>query len=396
MNAIIFFFYVASLAILPFMALDITLPTFVTLKDFFHTTPGAVQQTASAYLLGMAAGQVMWGALSDTFGRRSILTVSLVIFTVATWVCTRLTNIEALWAARFVQAFGVCAPAALWQSLLVDVFEARRREIFFAWIFPITALSPIVMPIIGALLLLWAGFEATFIFTAGVGVCLFLMTIGWLRETLPVERRHPLALRTYFHHAFHLMSCPVFMGNTGMICLSSASFYVFLTEFPFVIDRLGLPESALGPLLIPQTVVFMIGGGMSVWLARVLGKQRALLIVVLLAIVGSVLLCASVMLFPVSHVAQILVPYSITAFSNGAIYPLSFSLIFEVHDDKAGTAAGWVAFYLALMGFVGAFCMGLLSDFGATGMAILVLGGYLLCQISWWVAVSFSEKHSTY
>ncbi|MFI4956652.1 MAG: Bcr/CflA family efflux MFS transporter [Gammaproteobacteria bacterium] len=396
MNLKILFGYVALLAILQFLALDITLPIFVTLTSYFQTTAGDVQQSASAYLLGMAAGQVLWGALSDTFGRRSILIVSLGIFTLATLACTLVPSIEWLWVARFIQAVGVCAPAALWQSILVDTHEAHRRDIVFAWIFPITALSPIFMPMVGAFLLERVGFESTFVFTAAVGVFLLVMTFLWLKETLPVHKRHPLALHTYIKHALNLMSCPVFMGNTGLICLSSASFYVFLTEFPFVLDRVGLSESAMGPLIIPQTIIFMLGGALSAWMARAWGKRKALLYVTLLAILGGVALCASVMLHPLSSVWQVLIPYAVTAFSNGAIYPLAFSLIFEVHDDKAGTAAGWVAFYLALMGFVGAFFMGLFSAWGEVGMALLVLGFYVLCLVSWMLATLFSEKHVTH
>ena len=189
------------------------------------------------------------------------------------------------------------------------------------------------------------------------------------------------------------MTCPVFMGNTGLICLSSASFYVFLTEFPFVLERVGLPESAMGPLIIPQTIIFMIGGALSAWMARSWGKQKALLYVTLFAAVGGVALCASVMCWPLSSVWQVLVPYAMTAFSNGAIYPLAFALIFEKHDDKAGTAAGWVAFFLALMGFVGAFFMGLFSAWGEVAMAAWVLVFYVLCLVSWMLAVLFSEKH---
>ena len=396
MNSKILFAYVAFLAILQFLALDITLPIFVTLTSFFDTTPGDVQQSASAYLLGMAAGQVLWGALSDTFGRRSILMVSLGIFSLATLACTIVPTIEWLWAARFIQAVGVCAPAAIWQSILVDTCEAHRRDIVFAWVFPITALSPIFMPMVGAFLLETAGFESTFLFTAGVGIFLLTMTIIWLKETLPVHKRHPLAFHTYIKHAMNLMTCPVFMGNTGLICLSSASFYVFLTEFPFVVDRVGLSEAAMGPLIIPQTILFMIGGALSAWMARTWGKTNALLYVTLLAIAGAVMLCASVMLYPLTSVWQVLAPYAVTAFSNGAIYPLAFSLIFEVHDDKAGTAAGWVAFYLALMGFVGAFFMGLFSSWGEVGMAILVLAFYVLCLGSWMLAALFLKRHATH
>jgi MFS family permease len=341
----------------------------------------------------MAAGQVLWGALSDTLGRRVILATSLFVFTCATLLCVFAPTIEWLWVARFMQAVGVCAPAALWQSILVDCFESRRRDILFAWIFPITALSPIFMPMLGAWLLHMAGFQSTFFFTAALGLLLLIMTLGWLQETLPIERRHPLAIKTYFSNAIHLMSCSIFMGNTGLICLSSASFYVFLTEFPFALDQLGLPESAMGPLIIPQTLIFMVGGLLSAWMTRVWGKQKALLCVTVVAILGAVLLCCSVILWPLESVWQILAPYAVTAFSNGAIYPLAFSLIFEMHDDKAGTAAGWIAFYLALMGFVGAFCMSLFSAWGVVGMALLVLVFYLLCLGSWVLSVVGSEKH---
>lgn len=396
MQRIVWFGYIALLAFLPFMALDISLPTFVTLTDVFHTTAGPVQQTASAYLLGMALGQVGWGPLSDTWGRRNVLAVSLLIFTLASFACAHVHTIEALWVARFIQAIGVCAPGALWQSVLVDRLETAQRDVYFAWIFPITALSPIIMPFIGAILLAWVNYQATFYATAMVGLVLLMMTSGWFAETLPLEKRHPLAWGVYFRHAVDIMTCPVFLGNTGLICFSSASFYVFLTQFPFTVDKLGMPESWMGPLIIPQTVFFMLGGLVSPWLSRHMGgKTRALLGVSCIAIVGSLILCVSVIVYPVAHMAQILAPYSITAFANGAIYPLAFSLIFESHDDKSGSAAGWVAFYLALTGFVGAFCMGLMSRWAETGMALLILVCYGLCVVSWWVCARFSEKHAT-
>ncbi len=370
-----------------------TLPIFVTLQSFFNTTSGDIQQSVSAYLLGMAIGQVFWGALSDSIGRRIILIVSLSLFILASCACAIVSTVEWLWIMRFLQAVGVCAPAALWQSILVDALALHRRDIFFAWIFPFTALSPIFMPMLGAFLLSTFGFQSTFLFTAVLGLFLFMMTISWLQETLPVERRQALALKTYFVNATKLMSCPIFIGNVGLICLSSAAFYIFLAEFPFALHRLNLPESLIGPFIIPQTLTFMLGGALSAWMGRTFGKQKALCYVIVVAIVGSIVLCASVMYWPVKSVWQILVPYAITAFSNGAIYPLSFSLIFKAHGDKAGTAAGWVAFYLALVGFVGTFCMGLVSAWGAVGMALLILGCYGLCLGSWLTGAIGSEKH---
>jgi MFS family permease len=226
-----------------------------------------------------------------------------------------------------------------------------------------------------------------------VGLGLLITTIYMFRETLSTARRHPLSLKTYALHAIQLMSCPVFMGNMGLICLSSASFFVFIAEFPFALHQLRLSESMMGPLLIPQTIVFMVAGVLSAAMSRRFGKSRSLWYVTWLAILGSLILWAVVAFTPLTSIWQILIPYALTAFSNGAIYPLAFSAIFEAHDDKAGTAAGWVAFYMGLMGFVGAFLMGVFNEAGVVGMALLILVFYGLCLGAWALTACFIERH---
>ncbi|HNH24854.1 MAG TPA: MFS transporter, partial [Accumulibacter sp.] len=95
------------------LATDLYLPALPTIVKAFDSNPSAVQLTLSVFLAGFACGQIIYGALSDRFGRRPLMLGGMLIYCLASLACVFAASIEALVALRFVQALGACAGPVL-------------------------------------------------------------------------------------------------------------------------------------------------------------------------------------------------------------------------------------------------------------------------------------------
>ncbi|NVP02939.1 MFS transporter, partial [Photobacterium damselae subsp. damselae] len=127
----------ACLSMLGFLATDMYLPAFETIRVAFGTTQSLIGLTLSVFLLGMALGQLVYGPLSDRIGRKKVLLGGMALFSVATLLCSIAPNIETFLIARFVQALGACSATVIWQAVVVDRYHGKTSERIFATIMPL-------------------------------------------------------------------------------------------------------------------------------------------------------------------------------------------------------------------------------------------------------------------
>ncbi|BAN96031.1 bcr/cflA subfamily drug resistance transporter [Plautia stali symbiont] len=142
--------YLAVLSMLGFLATDMYLPAFGAMQHDFASAPGTISASLSLFLGGFACAQVLWGVLSDRFGRKPILLAGLSLFALSCLAMLWVTNVWLMLALRFVQAVGVCAAAVSWQALVVDSYPQAKANKVFATIMPLVALSPALAPLLGA------------------------------------------------------------------------------------------------------------------------------------------------------------------------------------------------------------------------------------------------------
>ena len=170
-------FWFACLSMLGFLATDMYLPSFETIRADFATTQSLIGLSLSVFLLGMALGQVVYGPLSDRIGRIKVLVGGMVLFSLASIACSLAPNIEVFLAARFVQALGACSATVIWQAVVVDRYDGKVSERVFATIMPLVALSPALAPLLGAMLEHQLGWRSIFIALVGFGAVLAIMTL---------------------------------------------------------------------------------------------------------------------------------------------------------------------------------------------------------------------------
>src|SRR6266446_10357734 len=144
------------------MSTDLYLPSLPGLLRHFDADIAEVQLTLSVFLVGLAVGQLVYGPLSDRFGRRPVLLAGLILYVVASAICALAPGVPTLIAARLLQATGACAGPVVCRAVVRDVHGREGAARILSYMGAAMALAPTLGPILGGFLELWFGWRAAF------------------------------------------------------------------------------------------------------------------------------------------------------------------------------------------------------------------------------------------
>ncbi|MFP2504758.1 purine nucleoside transporter PunC [Enterobacteriaceae bacterium RIT711] len=328
-----FLIWLAGLSVLGFLATDMYLPAFAAIQQDLQTDASAVSASLSLFLAGFAFAQLMWGPLSDHFGRKPVLLAGLSLFAVGCIGMLWVESATALLVLRFVQAVGVCSAAVSWQALVTDYYPANRANRIFATIMPLVGLSPALAPLLGSWILTHFDWQAIF-------ATLFAITLVLMIPTLrlkPRTQHHPQTEDNKVSF-MSLLRSRVYSGNVLIYAACSASFFAWLTGSPFILNDMGYSPAAIGLSYVPQTIAFLIGGyGCRSALQKWQGKQMLpwLLALYTLSVFGT----WAVSISGHANLTMLLIPFCIMAIANGAIYPIVVASALLPFPQATGKAA---------------------------------------------------------
>ncbi len=223
-------------------SIDMYLPSFPELGRALGATPGAVQLTLSAYLIGLMLGQALYGPLADQLGRRGPLAAGLALYALASVGCAVAPHVEALIALRFVQALGGAACLVVPRAMVRDLFDAQASARVYSHLMLVMGVAPILAPLLGGQIVLFVGWRGIFALLAALGAAGLLATLGALPETRPrVTLGAPLA------DYGRLLADRVFLRFALSGALAMAGMFAYIAESPFVLIELyGIPAQAYG------------------------------------------------------------------------------------------------------------------------------------------------------
>ena len=164
-------------------ALHMLVPALPLLAAVFDAAPGAVQLVLTLFLAGIAAGQLVYGPVSDRFGRRPVLIAGLALFFAGRVLCGLAWSLPALIIGRTLQALGGCAGMVLGRAIVGDVYDRERASSALATIMMAMSLAPSLSPLIGAYLAEWVGWRADFVLLGTAGAAVLALTAAKLEET---------------------------------------------------------------------------------------------------------------------------------------------------------------------------------------------------------------------
>ncbi|WP_139555493.1 purine nucleoside transporter PunC [Escherichia coli] len=327
-----FLVWLAGLSVLGFLATDMYLPAFAAIQADLQTPASAVSASLSLFLAGFAAAQLLWGPLSDRYGRKPVLFIGLTIFALGSLGMLWVENAATLLILRFVQAVGACAAAVIWQALVTDYYPSQKVNRIFATIMPLVGLSPALAPLLGSWLLVHFSWQAIFATLFAITVVLIL-PIFWLKPTTKARNNSQDGL-TFTD----LLRSKTYRGNVLIYAACSASFFAWLTGSPFILSEMGYSPAVIGLSYVPQTIAFLIGGyGCRAALQKWQGKQLLPWLLVLFAVSVIATWAAGF----ISHVSlvEILIPFCVMAIANGAIYPIVVAQALRPFPHATGRAA---------------------------------------------------------
>ncbi|MBG6030421.1 Bcr/CflA family multidrug efflux MFS transporter [Proteus hauseri] len=329
-----FMVYLAGLSMLGYLAIDMYLPAFGMMQRELSISEGAISNSLSIFLFGFAIAQLLWGPLSDKVGRKPILLIGLSLFSLGCLGMLWVESATGLLAMRFLQAFGVCSAAVIWQALVIDRFDESRAQHVFALIMPLVALSPALAPLIGASLLNHGGWRMIFMLLMAVTLVLMLPTL-MLKN---IKQKSVTDANQSSASFMTLLKSPLYTGNVLVYASCSAGFFAWLAGSPIILEKMGYSPQDIGLSYIPQTIAFMVGGyGCRILLSKMTGKT--LLPLLLIGYAVSMTALYLVAKFTEPTLTTILIPFCIMAAMNGASYPIAVSNALSAYPEISGKAA---------------------------------------------------------
>ncbi|MCW2318793.1 DHA1 family bicyclomycin/chloramphenicol resistance-like MFS transporter [Rhodoblastus acidophilus] len=227
---------------------DTYLPAMPAMARALKADAGDVDFTISAYLIGFSFGQLFWGAVSDRYGRRLPVAAGLVLFIIGSAGCALSAGVWTIIFWRVVQALGACASVVLSRAMVRDLYEGPRAAQMLSTLIAIMAIAPLLGPILGGEIEVFAGWRAIFWGLVGVGL-VTLAALFTLPETLPAPRRQTASLGGAFGRYGQLLKNRKILGYAGAGAFFYAGMYAYIAGTPFAfITYHHVPAEAYGLL----------------------------------------------------------------------------------------------------------------------------------------------------
>lgn len=364
----------AALTAIGPLSIDMYLPSLPSIAEDLGTGAGAIQLTLSAFLVGMALGQLAYGPLSDRFGRKPPIYFGLGIYILASVGCATAGSVEALIAWRFLQATGASAGIVIGRAVIRDRTDARGGAQALSLLMLVMGAAPILAPSIGGAMLTFVGWRGIFGLLAAVAALLLIGVHTTMQETLPRDQVAPLSPRRIAGDYGRLLRRRAFIQPALCGGLAFAGMFTYITGAPHVlIDVYGVPAQQFG-LVFGLNAAGLIGASqINRQLLRrhspetILGRAIWMLPVAGLVAAGPVWLGYSslptVMLGLFGFITTI-----------GFVMPNAVALALAGTSDRAGAASALTGTLQFLLGTLSGLALGLWSSTGALPLTGTMFG----------------------
>lgn len=370
----------AFISAFPPLSTDLYLPALPQMAQIFATTPARINLTLSLFFVFFAAGILVWGPLSDKYGRKPVLYCGLSIYILSSLLCSLAGDYLHLVLFRVFQGFGGGAATAVATAVVKDVYSGEKRARVLAIIMAMVITSPVVAPLIGALLLKFASWRAMFVTLAGFGVFAAVMASP-LSETL-VYRYKGSPLRS-LGRLFVVLKNPgfslllfIFSSVTiPMMAFVVASSYVYISGF-------GMSEQLFSAFFAANAVAALAGPIFYIRIARYFHSNIIITVCFGVMAVSGVLVAALGQFSPFVFAATMM-PATMAITS---MRPPCANLLLEQQDRDTGSASSLINFFGTIMGSVGMTLISLSTEHLVfyIGMMQVITGGLGLLA---WLAV---------
>jgi MFS transporter, DHA1 family, multidrug resistance protein len=366
------------------LSMDMYLPS---LPDIAHSLSASVVQaqlTIASYLFGFAVGQIIYGPTSDRFGRRPVLLTAIALYGVATVACALAQSIDALIAARFVQALGGAGAVVLARAVVRDIHSGVRAGRELSLMGSITAFAPIVAPMIGGLLQTAFGWRATFILLIALAAVASATAALLLPETLKTRTAGPVSLGSMAALYKSVLVHRGFLANLGIITTVFIGLFAWIGGAPIVMQGApyGLSPLVFGITFATGAAGYMIGAFAASRIVMRFGLDRLMGIGVVMMAFGGLAMVA-VLALGLGHVMWFAGTMVIYLAGLGFTLPMAMAAALTPFPDRAGTASSVMGFCQQAGAALTAAGIGLFLGVSAWPVALLVAAAGVIGYLLW-------------
>ena len=361
----------AALSMLGPFSIDAYLPAFPYIQASLGASEIEVQQSLSLYMLSFAC-MVLWhGALSDAFGRRNVILVSLVTFAIGTFGCAASHTVHYLWAFRVMQGLSAGAGVVVGRAIIRDLYADAPAARLLSMVTMIFSIAPAVAPVLGGWVVKLLDWRSIFHFLFVYTIVLFVVCYRRLPETLPPHKRQPFNPRHLVHSYGTVLRSPLFHMKSGVVALNFAGLFVYITAAPIMLPQaLHLGPSQFGWLFIPSVGGIFLGALAANRIAGKMSFARQIGIGFCFLLTASAFNLGYHLLFPPSLPWSVL-PMFVYTFGMSLVAPGATLLALDLFPHIRGTVASCQSFATTLLGAVVA---GLIAPLLAHSVLYLAAG----------------------
>jgi DHA1 family bicyclomycin/chloramphenicol resistance-like MFS transporter len=345
---------------------------------------GTIQLAITLYLVGLAAGQLVYGTLSDRFGRRPVLLAGVALYVAMGALGALAPTIAVLLLARVGQSLGGCAGLVLGRAIIRDVAPPREAASRLAMVNLAMSVSPALAPLVGGYLTVWVSWRLTLVVLATIGTVGLLATLLLMPETHK-DRGGGSGFAGLLRSYAQLARLPTFRAYSICGALGTTCFYAFMSASPFIfVDMLHRPTQEIGLYYAILFAGITLGSFVASRLVVRLGPHVLLPWSLAFATLGA----ASFLLAELGgwlSVTSVVGSLTVFTLGVGIVSPMALTLSIGTMPGAIGAASGLYGFMQ--MGF-GAFCTfmmslelanpALLASAFMTGSLLISLAAYML------------------
>lgn len=340
---------------------DLYLPAMPLMAQSLVAETGMIELTISGYLIGFSLGQLLWGPISDRYGRRPSVAAGLVLFVIGSAGCALATSAQLLIAWRVVQAVGACAGVALSRAMVRDLYQGNRAAQMLSTLITVMAIAPLIGPTVGGQIAALAGWRAIFWVLVGVGL-VTLLSLMTIPETLPTASRNQEHLGRAMLRYLTLLKNRRLLGYVGTGAFLYAGMYAYIAGTPFAyISYYHVPVQKYGLLFAVGIVGIMLANMLNARLVLRHGYDRVLL-VGCYAGAFSALVTAFAAGSGWGGLWGLVIPLFIFASTTGLIVANSITGAMALFPERAGAVSALTGALQYGSGILGSGLVGLFAD----------------------------------
>lgn len=357
-------------AFAPFVT-DLYLPALPSLAAYFKSPDALVQMSLTMSMLGLATGQLFIGPVSDRFGRRNVLLLTLILFIITSIFCILSPSVHLFNLSRLFQGMSASGGIVIARSISADLYSGKELKRFLGMISAVNGIAPVLAPVLGGFIMSVGTWKNIFAVLLAYGLLMLLLAVG-TRESLPLHRRSKHGIVGSFAAYAKLFRNKTYLLYLSVFMFSSMVLFAYIACSPFILQSIYSLSPMQFSLCFALNAIGITAGCM-------LGthlSDRVSLLAGGISIFASTLICMASLLLQ-TNVLVVEASFCICMFSFGLLQPVSNAKTLDAAGENVGCGAAALGSCGFVMGAIVSPLVGL-GNMALSSSLTLTIGG-LLC-----------------